>query len=246
MRLPLFVFYIAFFLLAPLYGQQDSTTVSYDEVTLEIQEITNADLQKYRIDPDFNYEIVTSDPTWWNDFTAWLGNVLLRVFESIFGMEKASGFLSMFLELVPYLLLILLIYLLIKFFLKLNANNLKHTKGSKNLVNLSEEEHIIKNENIQKLINDAVATKNFRLAIRYYYLYVLRLLSEKDLIVWELQKTNNDYLKEIELENLKQQFSKITRLYDYIWYGDFAIDESKFQRAEKEFQSLKLNLESNG
>ncbi|PKA99494.1 uncharacterized protein DUF4129 [Flavobacteriaceae bacterium MAR_2009_75] len=246
MRLPLFIFFMAFFLMTSIFGQQDSTTVYYDKAALEIQEITDADLQKYKIDPDFNFEVVTSDPTWWDDFTAWLGNVLLRVFESIFGMEKASGFLSIFLELVPYLLLILLIYLLIKFFLKLNANSLKHTKGSKNLVNLSEEEHIIKNENIQKLINDAVATKNFRLAIRYYYLYVLRLLSEKELIVWELQKTNNDYLKEIELENLKHQFSKITHLYDYIWYGDFAIDESKFQRAEKEFQSLKLNLESNG
>ena len=119
-------------------------------------------------------------------------------------------------------------------------------KNREHSVILSEEENIIKNEDIQQLIKEAVAQKNYRLAIRYYYLGILKLLTEKDFIEWQLQKTNSDYLAEINNDDIKLNFSKITWLYDYIWYGDFAIDENGYSRAERSFLELQTKLGSNG
>ena len=61
-----------------------------------------------------------------------------------------------------------------------------------------------------------------------------------------LQKTNSDYLAEINNDDIKLNFSKITWLYDYIWYGDFAIDENGYSRAERSFLELQTKLGSNG
>ncbi len=71
-------------------------------------------------------------------------------------------------------------------------------------------------------------------------------MSEKELIKWEIQKTNDDYINELEKEELKAPFSHITRLYDYIWYGDFPIDKAKYLRAENKFSSLRKTLDIHG
>lgn len=226
-------------------AQQDSTIVTYDSASLEVKQIDTEDIQKYQEDEAFNYEIIKGDLTWWDNFKTWLGNLLLRMFEGVFGVEKAVGFLSGFLRVVPYLLLSLLIYLLIKFLLNVNASSLQQAQKNKNLVSLSEEENIIRNEDIQELIDKALADKNYRLAIRYYYLYMLKLMSEKELITWELQKTNDDYLQEIKKTTLKTPFTKITYLYDYIWYGDFPIDEDGYNTAKKTFLQFQQMVKAN-
>jgi len=226
-------------------AQQDSTaTVKYDTAPLKVRKITEDDLQSYRDNPDFDYEVIKQDQTWWDDFKTWLGNLLIQFFEWLFGVEKAAGFLQVFFMIIPYILLVVLIFILIKFFLNVNANALKQAKKNEALVALSEEEHIIKNEDIQQLIQQALQDKNYRLAIRYYYLYILQLMGDKEIIVWELQKTNYDYLNEIDRQELKHPFSTITRWYEYIWYGNFDIDESKYKRAESDFESLQKTLKN--
>ena len=228
-----------------MFAQQDSTaTINYDTAPLTVQEINEDDLQAYRNNPDFDYEVIKRDQTWWDDFKTWLYNLLTQFFEWLFGVEKAAGFLQVFFQILPYVLLLILLYILIRFFLNVNASALNQAKKNGALVTLSEEEHIIKNEDIQQLIQKALQDKNYRLAIRYYYLYILQLMTDKEIISWELQKTNYDYLNEIDKQELKHPFSTITRWYDYIWYGNFDIDETKYKRAETDFESLQKTLKN--
>jgi hypothetical protein len=133
----------------------------------------------------------------------------------------------------------------VKFFLNVNARAISYAKKNQATMAMSEEEHIIKNENIQKLIQEALANNNYRLAVRYYYLFILQIMTEKELIDWQIQKTNEDYLKELKQERLQHPFKDITRLYDYIWYGEFPMDHEKYQKAESSFSTLKQLL-SNG
>ncbi|MFS4494003.1 DUF4129 domain-containing protein [Maribacter sp. 2308TA10-17] len=232
-----FFFFLSFLILSlpSLLGQQDSTKVQYDDTKLQVLEINEEDTRKYENDPKFDYEIVENNPTWWDDFKTWVGNLFLRLFEWIFGVEEAVGVLAAFLRVVPYLLLILLLFVLIRFFLNVNASSPSGKHQAKAFVGLSEEEQIIKHEDIQVLIQKALADKNYRLAIRYSFLYSLKLMSDKELIDWQIQKTNHDYLAEIKKPDLQKSFSKIKRIYDYTWYGDFAIDEAKYQKAETVF-----------
>lgn len=226
----------------PLWGQEKSEEIQFDDAPLVEHSITENDLQSYRDNPDFDYEVLEKKRTWWDDFKDWFLNLLLRFFQWLFGGAKAVGYLAVFLKLAPYILLGILIFILIKFFLNVNANRLQLAKKEDAFVSLSEEEHIIKNADIPELIRKALSDKNYRLAIRYYYLLILQLMSDKELINWELQKTNSDYLKELSTSNFQVPFETITRLYDYIWYGNFDLDELKYLKAEHDFVKLQKTL----
>tara|TARA_R110002167_G_scaffold27871_12_gene94584 strand:- start:877 stop:1587 length:711 start_codon:yes stop_codon:yes gene_type:complete len=224
-------------------GQQDSLSLQYDTTPFSaVKKISETDLQPYKNDPKFDYEVVKLETTWWDEFKSWLGNQLLRFFEWIFGIEKAEGFLSGFFQILPYLLIGILLYILIKFFLNVNANVLRQAKAEGSLVSLSDEEQIIKHEDIQELIRKAVLEKDYRSAIRYYYLLILKKMGERELILWAQQKTNDDYIKELQSSDLLIPFNTITRLYDYIWYGSFALDEAKYLKARQAFLNLHKKL----
>ncbi len=238
----LFFVLICFTFFGKMFGQ-DALPIQYDSVTLEVKEIQDKNLETYRNDPELNYEEIKAKRTWWDDFKDWVGNLFLRFFEWIFGAEKAMGAFAAFLRILPYVLLGVLIFILIKFFLKVNANAMRQTKKDASFVSLSEEEHIIKNEDIQELISKAIANNNYRLAIRYYYLFILQKMTDQELIDWQLQKTNEDYLKEIEVIELKTPFRTITRLYDYIWYGGFSLDQARYLKAEHAFLELQKTLD---
>lgn len=226
-----------------LWAQDSTATIKKDTSYIQQIQIEESQLDAFRNNPDFDYDVVKSAaPDWWISFKNWLGNIVLKFFEWLFGVEKAAGAFNVFLQILPYLLLVILLFILIKFFLSVNARAVMHAKKNQSIVALSEEEHIIKNENIQQLIATALTQKDYRLAVRYYYMYMLQLMSEKELIVWELQKTNEDYTQELKQQELMMPFAAITRLYNYFWYGEFPIDESKFKKAEIKFLSLKQLL----
>jgi len=146
----LLVFCFCLFYAPPLVqGQVNESEVHYDDAPIVEKRITEEDLQSYSDDANFNYEVVKSERTAWDDFKDWLNNQLTRLFEWLFGGEKAVGYLATFLKIIPYILLGILVFILIKFFLNVNASSLRQAKKDEAFVSLSEEEHIIKNEDIQ-------------------------------------------------------------------------------------------------
>ncbi len=222
------------------YAQKDTLSLAHDTSEISPKRISERDLETYLNDPKFDYEeIKSSAPEWWISFKNWISNTVLKFFEWVFGIEKASGAFHVFLEISPYILLVLLLFILIKFFINVNARSVLYAKKNQSTVALSEEEHIIKNEDIQELIKNALANSDYRLAIRYYYLYILQIMTQENIISWEHQKTNEDYIVEIEKAHIQTPFKTLTRLYDYIWYGDFPIDKLKFEKAESKFLALK-------
>lgn len=228
-----------------LFAQNDSI-VRYDSTEIQPLEISDDDLREFLNDDVFNYEVVEPKSTWWDAVTNWFYNIIRSFFEWIFGVENAGGYLAIFLKILPYLLLAIFLYLVIRFFIKANTRSLIYNEKNPNMVILSEEERIIKTEDIQQLIKEALAEKNYRLAVRYYYLFILKSLSERELIAWQRQKTNDDYSNELSGSPLKQQFNRATLLYDYIWYGEFQIDQDRYSKVEEVFVSLKNSIGSHG
>ncbi|MDP2158837.1 MAG: DUF4129 domain-containing protein, partial [Flavobacterium sp.] len=60
----------------------------------------------------------------------------------------------------------------------------------------------------------------------------------KQVIEWDVEKTNSDYLYEIQNPAIKSQFEYVSYLYNYIWYGEFELDEVTFIKAKKAFDTL--------
>ena len=66
-------------------------------------------------------------------------------------------------------------------------------------------------ETYNEYIREAESKNDFNLAIRYLYLQLLRRLSDKKLIFFTPEKTNNMYVSELSGWNYQYEFSKLTR-----------------------------------
>ncbi|MFK5879377.1 MAG: DUF4129 domain-containing protein [Flavobacteriaceae bacterium] len=236
--------YILFFLFSNvMQAQQDSLMVAYDkESSIEIKKFDKDKLAEYSADDDFDYTIIKQEDGFFGMIWSWMKRMLKKVLSWLFGVESAVGIMLVLLKIIPYLVLLVVLILTIKYFLKVNTNSIISGKSEKAKVFITEDEEIIYNKDIKKLIAKAVAQKNYRLAVRYYYLLVLQKLQEKELIVYEQQKTNEDYIKEINEQNITLKFRDLTRLYDFVWYGNFEINEIEFAKVESNFNQLTAEL----
>lgn len=144
----------------------------------------------------------------------------------------------------PFLLGGFIIFLILKAALGVEGNWFSFKKTTKNAKEklVYEEDADIENENLEELLQSAIQSENYRLAIRFYFLIVLKELSQQKLIDYHKDKTNTEYLFELKNVGQKEQFSYLLYLYNYIWYGEFAISQTEFQLAENEYQSFKKSL----
>src|SRR5690606_33817963 len=89
--------------------------------------------------------------------------------------------------------------------------------------------------NVQQLIANAEKEGHLRLAIRYYYLWLLKVLTNAEIIDYDVEKTNSDYYNEISNKATKDYFAYTSYLYNYIWYGEFDVNEAQFQKAKEAY-----------
>lgn len=161
--------------------------------------------------------------------------------------SSGSAFVGVFLvfisKIFPFLLGAIIVFIILKTFLGTETNfwNFKKTK-KKVAEKLVYEDEDIHDTDIDRLLQNAINNKDYRLAIRYYYLSVLKDLSNKKLIDYHKDKTNSEYLFEIEDKIKRAEFSYLSYIYSYVWYGDFPIDETNFKLAENKYKSFKNSL----
>ncbi len=146
-------------------------------------------------------------------------------------------------KIFPFLLGIIIILIILKAFLGFDPRFWKSTnsnlKSAKKLVYEDEDIHDV---DLDALLKQAIEAKNFRLAIRYYYLASLKKLSTDKLIDYHKDKTNSEYLFEIENADIRNQFSYLSYVYSYVWYGEFPVNENSFALAQNKYQSFLKNI----
>lgn len=91
---------------------------------------------------------------------------------------------------------------------------------------------------LEILLENALAQKNYKVAIRAVYLLTLKHLSDHSLIRLKDDKTNYDYFYEIKNKNAKELFRSITSVYDYVWYGEFEAENTHYKNAAKFYEQL--------
>lgn len=79
------------------------------------------------------------------------------------------------------------------------------------------------------LSQQAAARGDYRLAVRYQYLYILQLMGEKQIVILQPQKSDAHYQQEVRGKPLAPDFSRLTLQYEYVWYGEFSINQSQFE-----------------
>ncbi len=96
--------------------------------------------------------------------------------------------------------------------------------------------------NYQKEIDKAAMQGNYRLAVRLMYLRVLKNMSEKNIIQYKQDKTNLDYLMQLHPTKHYTNFFRVTRNYEYSWYGKFDVSEQAYLRISSEFEQFDNEL----
>lgn len=96
---------------------------------------------------------------------------------------------------------------------------------------------------LKTLVNQATARKEYNVATRLYYLLIIKTLSEQEIIKWKKDKTNRSYMNEIQSIGLKEQFRKLTNIFERAWYGEAIIDETAFGQIEQQFQQFINTME---
>lgn len=110
-----------------------------------------------------------------------------------------------------------------------------------------EGEEYIETDNIFEInytreIDRAISNGNYRLAVRLLFLKALKNLSDKKVIQYKQDRTNFDYLMQLHSTKYYNDFFRITRDYEYCWYGQFDIEPGKFSLIKSDFENFDRNL----
>ncbi len=92
---------------------------------------------------------------------------------------------------------------------------------------------------IDRFLREALAAQQYRLAIRLYYLAIIKELSLKGKIQWQRDKTNGAYLREMRNQSqLYSSFSHLTLIFEYVWYSNSGFNQENYAQVEPEFASF--------
>ncbi len=97
--------------------------------------------------------------------------------------------------------------------------------------------------NYQKEIDKAEAAGNYRLAIRLMFLRLLKDMAGKNIIQYKQDRTNLDYLLQLQPTIYYNPFFRITRSYEYSWYGEFEVGESAYRIIRNDFKQMDQQLQ---
>jgi hypothetical protein len=94
----------------------------------------------------------------------------------------------------------------------------------------------------EKQIQAAITGGKYRLAVRLLYLQTLRLLVDKEVIIFSKEKTNATYLRAMSNTTWYKSFAALTLDYEYIWYGEIPVNDMQFSAIHQDFSRFMNEL----
>lgn len=91
---------------------------------------------------------------------------------------------------------------------------------------------VISKTELELLLEKAIAQEDYRECVRIYFMFILKELTKNGSIRWRSEKTNYDYIMEMRSKSNYQGFEETVRIYDIVWYGDYAITKDVFERLQ--------------
>ncbi|OUS02519.1 hypothetical protein A9Q86_03165 [Flavobacteriales bacterium 33_180_T64] len=242
--------HIILFFFGIIHANALSTNVSIpvqtlqDSVYIDTEPIDKRNFESLKDKYDGNefiYERTVKNSGWWSRFKQWLSDFFKNLFD-INSDAKAADITDIILKIFYVIIFLLVVFFIVKAIINKEGNWVFGKSSDKSIIPVTDIENNIHDADFKSLIKNAESEDNHRLAIRYYYLWLLKTLSEAEIIDYDVEKTNSDYYIEIADENTKKEYSYTSYLYNYIWYGEFDIDTSKYNKAKDAFTQFLNSL----
>ncbi len=208
------------------YIEPDTTAATYN------REIYQESLDDYKYQSAYNYEENPDRETnilqrAWQKFKKWLVEVL--------GSNTAGNIIDLFFYLVMGAGLVALVYyLIISQYSGLIERDKSPAIGEVNIVDVESSPDTILHE-----LYGAERNGNYRNAIRYLFLLVIKTIDQKNLMDWHPEMTNSELLHEFPDGQDKMQLEEMVKIYEYTWYGEHEIgSEERYKQYKEVFNGL--------
>lgn len=218
---------IFFLLFHPVTFAQDSlATLPIDSSEVTVRTADPQTLESITSDEVFDYHHTAQNPeTLWTRIQRWLIQGLVAILD--------NRWASLFIKIAFFATFGIVLVALINQILGGNIQSAFSTKRSAQNVRMSTDVGDFKKEDLQQLLRQALTEDRYSDAVRLLYLQSLQELEHLGLITLKPDKTNHDYLDELNRHETAAHFSRLTLFYEYVEYGDFKVEKAGYQTVEK-------------
>lgn len=151
-------------------------------------------------------------------------------------VNKSQGSANLFMILGIIVAAILIAYIIYRVIQSKNTSGDSKISSVLHGGDVSPEE--ISKTELELALEKAVKNGDYRAAIRVYFTFIMKDLFEKRLIIWEKEKTNLQYLRELSSSPYHRDFSTCVNIFEVVWYGKRPITESEFITLSANFKKL--------
>lgn len=123
-----------------------------------------------------------------------------------------------------------------------NSNTRISGGDSKRILNLEDIEENLHESDLDRALRLALEAGDYRMAIRIYYLSVIKELSALNWIKWKRDKTNGQYVREMGEKPGNEAFRQLTVAFDRVWYSDEDIVQRHYEVLSPQFKAFIGNL----
>lgn len=208
----------------------DWASVGDDTVEVRQTRFDTAAINMLRSDPDYDYDRTLNVQTlWWDRLMKWIGHWLNKLFGT-----KAGGWV--FSHLHWAILIFAVAFLIFSLRKRLFHGVFAQEAGKARQVREIDEDIALLD--LDDLLAKAERKGDWRSALRYQYLKVLRRLMEDGSIDFQPKSTDRDYLRQLKDPAQRAVFSDLSFLFKWAWYGDAPVDEARYRRLAPEFTAF--------
>lgn len=208
--------------------------LSTDTANVVVRSFNNNELQEFKKDKEFYYDgLNDTSKGLWERFWEWVWWLVREI------MRTKNGRTTVWTILIGLAIAVILFFV-IKV-MGMSSGGLCARDAGSRLPYTTETEDINR-ISFDDAIKEAVENRNFRLATRLLYLQSLKILSDKGYIQWQLNKSNNDYIREVTGKPWQSLFKKLTYSFEYTWYGEMNLANDEFQNLQVQFQQFNNQL----
>lgn len=214
--------------ISPSYSVHAQDNISYNKKN-EVRVVPDSVAERMKKEKEFAY---ANDMSYWKKQAPRERSGLERFFSALSDSRA--------LKVILYSMLIAaIIYILYQVMVVNNFFIFSRAKRNRLAGDASDNESI--NENLDERIKEAIDNRNYRHAIRFMYLKTLKVLSESNVITLHAKSTNQDYIRQMYKHDHLGQFRQLTRIYEYVWYGEFDPTEAQFDIISTNFNRFNQN-----
>ncbi len=101
---------------------------------------------------------------------------------------------------------------------------------------------VVTKSELELKLEKAIMGNNYRECVRIHFMFILKELINNNFIEWKPEKTNYDYLNETRKSKGYDNFHECVRIYDLVWYGDYEITQTDYNRLKPTLESYYQSL----